>query len=290
MSQVAGIIVSNSAGEQPPIQQVPENACDSHLHIIDPRFPAAVAGTTAMAGATAGDYRLLQRRLGTKRAVIVQAKYYGIDNSCTLDAIDQLGADNTRGIAVVRPDVADEELQRMQEGGIRGLRFSVWNPKDTVTTIDMIEPLANRIQEFGWHAQLHMSGEQFGENAGLLNRLACPMVIDHMGRMDPRLGFRHPAFAVICGLIEKGRTWVKLSGAYLNTHSGPPEYGDATAIARAFADFAPERMVWGSDWPHVTEKHKPDDALLLDLLAEWVPDEKIRKLVLVDNPAALYGF
>jgi Predicted metal-dependent hydrolase of the TIM-barrel fold len=280
--------VPNSAGTAPPRLKAPVNACDSHIHIIDSRFSSTVA---AVPGATASDYRLLQQRTGTTRTVIVQPKNYGTDNSCTLDAIAQLGVKNARGIAVVHPDVSDGELRRLDAGGIRGLRFSVWNPKETVTTMEMIEPLAKRIAGLGWHVQLHMSGEQITANAALLNRIACPIVIDHMGRISPEEGPEHPAFAVICRLIDKGRTWVKLAGAYLNTLSGPPEYRDATAIARSFSAYAPERMVWGSDWPHVTEKeHKPDDAVLFDLLAEWIPDEGARSRVLVDNPASLYCF
>jgi predicted TIM-barrel fold metal-dependent hydrolase len=116
------------------------------------------------------------------------------------------------------------------------------------------------------------------------------MVFDHMGRLPQPVGLDHPAFAIIRRLIDKGRTWVKLSGAYLDTKVGPPTYADATAVARAFAAAAPERMVWGSDWPHPTEKDKPDDAALFDLLADWVPDAATRQRVLVSNPQTLYGF
>lgn len=288
--ETSSLTVPNSSGTALPLLTAPENACDCHLHIIDPTFPSAFPGAPTAQSATAADYRLLQRRIGTTRAVIVQAKYYGTDNSCTLDAIAQLGMENTRGIAVVQPDISDRELKRLAEGGIRGLRFSVWNPSDTVTTIDMIKPLANRICDLGWHVQLHMSGDQIIANMKMLEQLPCPMVFDHMGRLSPQAGINHPAFAAICRLIDKGNAWVKLSGAYLNTQSGPPAYADAGKIARAFAAAAPERMVWGSDWPHVTEKHKPDDALLFDLLANWIPDANARKRALVDNPAALYNW
>jgi len=286
--QASMMTVPNSAGTAAPSLKAPANACDSHIHILDNRFPAS---DPVIQGATASDYRLLQQRIGTTRAVIVQPKNYGTDNTCTLDAIAQLGIANARGIAVLHPAVMEEELRRLDKGGIRGLRFSVWNPTNNVTTIDMIEPLAKRINDFGWHVQLHMSGDQIVENATLLDRIVCPIVIDHMGRMPAQIGPKHPAFKVICRLIDKGCTWVKLAGAYLNTKDGPPNYKDATAIARAFSEYAPERMVWGSDWPHVTEReHKPDDALLFDLLEEWIPDERVRKQVLVENPAALYGF
>lgn len=285
------IKVPNSGGTGYPRLLAPDRSCDCHLHILDPRFPLAAPSSTLPQGATVAEYQLLQQRTGTTRAIIVQAKQFGTDNRCTLDAVARLGIANARGIAVVRPEVTDAELRALNDGGIRGLRFSLWNPQDAVMSMDMIEPLANRIGDLGWHIQLHMSGDQYAENAAMLQRLACPLVIDHMGRIPPQAGTRHPAFQVIGRLVDKGKTWVKLSGAYLNTLSGPPAYGDATAVAQAFSALAPERVVWGSDWPHVTEKeHKPDDALLFDLLTEWIPDEGARRRALVDNPAALYGF
>jgi predicted TIM-barrel fold metal-dependent hydrolase len=283
-------IVPNSSSVALPQLTAPENACDCHLHIFDPAFAPSVADAPTADQGTAADYRRLQRCIGTTRAVIVQAKYYGTDNSCLLDAIEQLGRQNSRGIAVVHPQVSDSELRRLDAGGVHGLRFSIWNPRDTVTTVDMIEPLAKRIHELGWHAQLHMSGDQIIEHEGLLRTLPCPLIFDHMGRLPIAAGVKHPAFAIICRLIAEGRAWVKLSGAYLNTISGPPAYADASAVARAFAAAAPDRVVWGSDWPHVTEKHKPDDSLLFDLLADWIPDAAARKRALVDNPAALYDF
>jgi predicted TIM-barrel fold metal-dependent hydrolase len=154
----------------------------------------------------------------------------------------------------------------------------------------MIEPLARRIAALGWHVQIHMSGEQIVQSAALLSRLPCPIVFDHMGRLPPKDGPAHAGFRVIAELIAKGRAWIKLAGAYLNTEEGPPAYADATRIARAFVEAAPDRLVWGSDWPHVTEARKPDDALLLDLLSVWAGDERTRDRILVDNPARLYGF
>jgi len=281
--------VPNSAGTAPPAGwPAPPNACDAHFHVLDPRFPSPDAWRPE--GMTLGDYEQLQKRIGTRRGVLVQAKYHRTDSACLLDALARMGGDG-RGIAVVHPDVPDAELRRLHDGGVRGLRFSLWNPADTVTTPEMIAPLSHRIADLGWHAQLHLSAAQWLDHAGLIAGLPCPVVIDHMGRLPPREGPDHPAFAAIARLIEGGRAWVKLSGAYLNTEDGPPGYADATRMARAFVRLAPERLVWGSDWPHVTEAaHKPDDARLFDLLAEWTEDEALRDRILVDNPAALYGF
>jgi len=280
-------VVPNSSGTAPPRGAAPAGACDAHCHILDPAFPTPE--TSRPSGMTLEDYRLHQRRLGLGRAVFVQAKYHRTDPACLLDALRRFGPD-ARGIAVVHPEVADSELRRLDEAGVRGLRFSVWNPADTVTTIAMIEPLARRIADLGWHAQLHMAAEQIVDTADLLGRLPCPIVFDHMGRLPPDRGPDHPAFRVIADLLVKGRAWAKLAGAYLNTDQGPPDYADATRIARAFVAVAPDRLVWGSDWPHVTEAHKPDDALLFDLLTVWAGDRATRDRILVDNAAALYGF
>jgi predicted TIM-barrel fold metal-dependent hydrolase len=279
-------IVANSSGTARPATAAPAGACDAHCHIIDPRFPTPE--TARPAGMTATDCRQLQRRLGTSRAVFVQAKYHRTDHACLLDALARFGSD-ALGVGVVHAGVEDSELRRLDAGGVHGLRFSVWNPSDTVTTIDMIEPLARRVAELGWHVQLHMSGDQIVETAAMLRRLPCPIVFDHMGRLPPKQGPDHPAFRAMLELVGKGRAWIKLSGAYLNTEQGPP-YADASRIAQALVAEASERLVWGSDWPHVTEAHKPDDAQLFDLLAVWAGSETIRNRILVDSPAKLYGF
>jgi len=278
----------NTSGTGPGRTSAPPLACDAHIHILDPAFPPAVPGARLAARATAADYLATRARFGTSRTVIVQAKVYGTDNRCLLDAIARLAP--ARGIAVVHPGIPDGELSRLDRGGVRGIRFSVWNPADAVASIDMIAPLAPRLAALGWHAQIHMSGDQIAAHAEMLAALPCAIVIDHMGRLPPQAGTAHPAFAAIRRLLDGGRAWVKLSGAYLNTVAGPPAYADATAVAQALVRAAPERLVWGSDWPHVTEADKPDTALLFDLLAVWAPDEPTRRRILVDNPAGLYRF
>jgi predicted TIM-barrel fold metal-dependent hydrolase len=281
--------VPNSAGADPPKLVAPPGACDCHMHIYDAaRFPPQRPGSRMQENATVDDYRRLQKRLGTTRTVVVQPAAYGVDNRVTLDAIAQLGI--ARGVAVVHPDVSDVELRSLQEGGVRGIRFTVFDPATAVTRIDMIEPLAARVAAIGWHVQIHMRGDQIVDNADLLRRLPSTIVIDHMGRVPFPDGVGHAAFRVVCELVDKGKTWVKLSGAYQDTKVGPPTYADATALARAYVKAAPERLVWGSDWPHPTEKQKPDDALLFDLLLDWAPDTLTRRRILVDNPAMLYGF
>jgi predicted TIM-barrel fold metal-dependent hydrolase len=287
MANTHGVQVPNSAGTEPPKLKAPVKAADCHIHIYDPRFPPAVARP---ANSTVADYRLLQKRMGVSRVVIVTPRNYATDNSVTLDAIEKFGIDKARGVAVLRPSVTDEELERLDKGGVRGLRFTVGNPQTAVVSIDMIEPLAKRIADRGWHVQLNMEADQIAESADMLKRLPVQVVFDHLGKLPPEQGIRHPAYGIIRGMLDSRKAWLKLSGAYLNTVVGPPAYPDATAVAQAYVTAAPERLVWGSDWPHPTPVKPPDDAILFDLLSSWAPDERVRDRILVDNPQHLYGF
>jgi predicted TIM-barrel fold metal-dependent hydrolase len=285
------IAVPNSSGTSIPRYKAPADACDSHIHIYDRRFKMKWPNLRAVTDASVEEYRLLQKRCGTTRAVVVQPAAYGTDNEVTLDAIARLGIASTRGIAVVHPSVTDTELVAMNKGGIRGLRFSLHEPRTAVTSADMIEPLAHRAHRLGWHVQLHLRAEQIVEMAPLIESLPGTIVFDHMARLPQPEGARHGALGIVKKMIDKGNAWVKLSGPYLDTKIGPPRYADVKPVARALVEHAPERCVWGSDWPHPTEPHsKPDDAVLFDLFQEWILDEVTRLRILVSNPAVLYGF
>ena len=283
--------VPNSAGSRPPRISVPSQSCDSHMHIYDRRFGTADGGEI-VDNATSDDYRRLQRRLGTSKVVIVTPRNYGVDNSVTLDAIEALGIDHARGVAVLNTDVSDSALAVLHRGGVRGIRFTLYTAKQAVTRFEMVEPLSRRVHELGWHVQLHWTADQIVQHESLLRRLPSTIVIDHMARLPVSAGPSHPAAAVVRALLDRGRTWIKLSGAYLDSQVGAAgEYDDVDATARAWVEAAPERLVWGSDWPHSTEtESKPDDAVLIDLLARWIDDDATRHQVLVDNPARLYGF
>ena len=287
----AQIQVPNSSGTAAAKLKAPANACDCHMHIYDPaRFPMPPSQRVAPTNATVTEYRLLHRRTGTTRVIVVHPRNYAIDNRVTVDAIKQL-APNARGVAVLHPTVTDAELKALNEAGIRGIRFSLGDPATAAVTPDMVEPLARRVADLGWHVQFNVGGDQIVALADVLRRLPTPMVFDHLANPGPA-GIDHPSHAIVRSLIDRGRTWVKLSGAYSNSRGGPP-YQDATRIAQAFVKAAPERLVWGSDWPHpgvVAVADKPDDALLFDLLSVWAPDEATRNRILVQNPETLYGF
>ena len=266
---------------------MPDNACNAHLHIIDPSFPND--GKAEAQRGTVEEYRALADALHLPRAVFVQAKPFALDNACLLDAIQKFGSERTRGIAVVNASVSDEELEALHAGGVRGLRFSVWNPKNAVVAFEDCLPLSQRVKHLGWNMQLHMGASQIVQQAEVIQKLECRVVIDHMGRLDPALGIQDPAWKFLQKMVDKGNVWIKLSGPYLNTKTGQP-WEDAAEIARAIGEFAPERVVWGSDFPHVTEKVKPDEVTLVNLISQWLPTQRARQLALTDNPAELYGF
>ena len=195
-----------SAGTEPPKLKAPPNACDCHMHIYDSRFPVAPNAKLRPPDATVDAYRMLQKRIGATRNIVVTPSTYGTDNSCTLDAMAKLGA-TACGVAVVDTSVADAELKRLN---VLGNRASVNLVQSGATTIDMLEPLSKRVNDLGWHVQIHMLGGQIVETADLLLRLPSPIVFDHMARIPEPAGVDHPAFALVLKLIEKGRTWVKL--------------------------------------------------------------------------------
>jgi predicted TIM-barrel fold metal-dependent hydrolase len=269
--------------------KAPANACDCHMHIFEARFPVAANASIRPAPATPDDYRLVQKRTGTSRVVIVQPSTYGTDNAATLYAVAALGP-GARGVAVIDDSVTDTELQRLHAGGVRGVRFNL--TQKGATTHAMLEPVAGRLAKLGWHIQIHTPGDDIADNEALFARLATPIVFDHLASIPEPDPLAHRGFAAVLRLVDKGRAWVKLSGPYIHTKSGGPAFADRSKLAQAYVKAAPERLVWGSDWPHPTEPadRKPDDAGLFDLLAAWAPDDAIRNRILVDNPATLYDF
>lgn len=268
---------------------IPKNACDSHIHIFNDLIPTRKDVDHLARPCGIAEYKSLQNQLKLQRAVVVTPSLYGTDNRATLQAIGELGVGDARGVAVLYPDVTDEELDVLHQGGVRGIRFSLYNPTRAATTFEMVEPLAERVQRLGWHVQLYLSPDQVVNHAAMLRRLAVPLVFDHMLRLGSDVPITHGAFEVVADLVARGRAWIKLSGAYLN--SKVEDYSDTKILAQALINLNPDRMVWGSDWPHPTQHtHVPDDQELLNLLAQWAPDDALRHRILVDNPAQLYEF
>ena len=278
---------AHSAGNERASTSLPADACDCHMHIYDDRFPWAPGAKLLHPNATVPMYRRLQQRLGTTRNVVVTPSAYGVDNRCILDALAQLGP-TARGVAVVDDRVADDELERLHRAGVRGLRFNL--ALGSVTTVAMMEALARRVAPLGWHLQVNMSNDDLLANRALLGRLPVPLVFDHFARIPLQATAAHPVFDFVTGLMREQRASVKLSGAYLYSKSGAPDYADVAPLARTLVQIAPTQLVWGSDWPHPTEQHKPDDARLLDVMSTWLGSAATIHTVLVANPARLYHF
>jgi predicted TIM-barrel fold metal-dependent hydrolase len=278
--------VPNTSGTELPKLKAPPLSCDCHQHIYDPaRFPPSKPGSEP--NATVADYRLFQKRLGLQRNVIATPRPYQTDNSVTLDAIAQF-APNARGAATVDASITDAELDKLNKGGIRCARFGLGD--NAAAMLTTLEPLAKRVSELGWHIDLGANGDQLAALGDQLMNFPSVLVFDHMGRIGEPMGVDHPGFKVMLKLLDKGRTYVKLSMAAGDSKDGPPTYADVSKVAEAYVKAAPERMLWGSNWPHPGEKDKPDDAVVFDLLSVWAPDAKTRHRILVENPGVLYGF
>ncbi len=274
--------------EMKPKLKAPPGACDTHMHIYDHRFPKAATAKILAPDASVPDYLKMRARLGIARTVVVQPSAYGKDNRCTLEAMAAIGP-SARGIAVVDETVTDAELDRLTKLGIRGIRFFMLS--GAPLPLEILETMSARVAPFGWHVVFQMDGRDLADQEVLLGRLTSNLIIDHTGKFLEPVAPDHPGMRTILRLLDKGRTWTKLSAPYETSKAGPPFYDDVGKMAKALAKAAPERMLWASNWPHPSPDVKvPDDAVLLDMLLDWVPDEGARRLMLSDNPAKLYGF
>ncbi len=254
---------------------------------VDCRIPAAANATLLPPDASLEDYRALQQRLGIRRMVIVTPSTYGTDNRVMLDGLLRSRGD-ARGVAVVDGSITDAELASLQDAGVRGIRF---NLSVGGAALDDLERLAARVNELGWNVQF-ATGPLLPEVAPRLAKLPGKIVIDHMGHVPQPEGLKSAAFASLVQLLDTDRAWVKLSAPYLRSKVGAPGYQDVGVVASTLINRYPQRMLWGSDWPHptVANEQKPDDASLLDLPLAWAPQENTRALILRDNPSSLYGF
>jgi D-galactarolactone isomerase len=276
----------HSAGADQPVIEVPAGACDCHMHVFDDAFPPAPSAVLTHAAAGLASYRRLQKRLGLHRHVIVQPSVYGLDNRLLLQTLEAAGS-SARGVAVVDDSVTNAQLQDLSAKRVVGARFNL--VQRGVTHIGMLCEVASRIRSFGWHVQLHIRPDELLAHETLIAALSVPVVLDHWGRVASEPSKQAAVAACIQRLLEGGNAWVKLSGAYLASHDRPA-FVDLGVHAKAWAAARPDRLVWGTDWPHATESEKPNDAALMDLLAQWLPDAAIRHRVLVTNPERLYGF
>jgi 2-pyrone-4,6-dicarboxylate lactonase len=272
-----------------PSFQVPPGAADCHAHVFGPRerYPYAVNRHYSPPRVFLADYLAMLDALGLARGVLVQTAVHGTDNRVVLDAI-AAHPDRLRAVALIDERFDDAALEALHRGGVRGFRANL--VAKIGIQLDAARALAKRVARLGWHVQLLLDVESFPDLDRVLGDFPTEVVIDHMGRPDPARGVGAPGFQALIRLLRSGRGWGKLSAPY-RTSRLQPGYADMTVFAQALIEAAPDRLVWGGDWPHVTlETPMPNDGDLLDLLAVWAPDPRLRAKILVDNPAALYGF
>ena len=275
-----------------PAHCLPPGACDAHCHVFGPAalFPYAPDRSYTPPDAPVEALRALHHHLGISRAVIVHASCHGTDNSVTLAAIKSSNG-AYRGVANVRADVTDEELADLHAGGIRGIRFNFVKHLGGVPDVSVIENLVARIAPLGWHIVLHFDAEDIPAQQDMLRKITVPFVIDHMGRVRAEQGLDQRPFQLLLQLMrENPLAWVKICGAE-RVSAGKRPFLDAAPFAQELIATAPERLLWGTDWPHPNiSKDMPNDGELVDLFYAFTADERIQQQILVDNPARLYGF
>ncbi len=274
-----------------PKLKAPPGACDCHMHIFDPRFPPRAGTPYEPPVATVPDYMTaIRERLGLSRAVVIQSITHGTDNTNLVTALEAF-AGSARGVAVIDVDTPADELRRLSSHGVRGIRFEMANG---VLPWEALETVAEAIAPFGWHIDLQTDGRDLPTLVDRLLDLPCPVVLDHYGKFIDALPVEHPAVQAALRLLASGSGWVKLTAPYAGRHRRPEPWPELVPLAKAFLDTAPDRVVWGSEWPQsmlpVFKQPIPDHALLLDLLLDYTRDEALLHRILVDNPAALYDF
>ncbi len=269
----------------------PPRACDAHCHVFGPaaRFPFAPERTYTPPDSGIDDFERLQHRLGLSRAVFVQASCHGTDNAAMVDALER-GEGRYAGVAMIDESFTTSEIARLHDAGVRGTRFNFVAHLGGAPEPDVFWRLVGRVQPFGWHIVLHFDAKDLPRYAELLDRMPCPYVIDHMARVPVTAGVEQEPFQQLLELMRDERCWVKISGAERLTADGSPPYDDVVPFARALIAAAPDRVLWGTDWPHPNVRHVPDDGDLVDLVAEFAPDPDVRARILVRNPEALYDF
>ena len=268
----------------------PPLACDAHCHVFGPaaKFPYDPKAAYQPEDAPLEQLHLLHKKLGLERAVIVHASCHGADMRATLDAIARSGG-RYRGTAIIDETYGDKEFQQMQDGGIRGVRFNFVRHLGGRPDMGFFRKTVDRLAAMGWHLILHLDAQDLPELESVFRTLPVPFVIDHMGRVKAGDGLGQKPFRVLLEAMKNEKAWVKICGAERVSSKGPP-FTDAVPFGRALVEAAPDRVLWGTDWPHPNVKWMPDDAGLLEVFAQMVPDVALQRRILVDNPARLYGF
>jgi predicted TIM-barrel fold metal-dependent hydrolase len=272
-----------------PAYKLPAGACDAHCHVFGPadRFPYAPDRSYTPPDAPVEDLRRVHAAIGVERAVIVQASCHGTDNTAMVDAIGRSGG-AYRGIAIVDGNITDAGLEELDRGGVRGVRFNFVKHLGGTPDLEVFDRVLDRIRPLGWHVVLHLDAGDILEHAERISRIKVPFVIDHMGRVQAKNGLEQESFRRLLKLMRNELAWVKICGPERVSSAGAP-FHDAVPFARQLAEAAPDRTLWGTDFPHPNiAGDMPNDGDLVDLLALAVEDETARRKILIDNPDRLY--
>jgi 2-pyrone-4,6-dicarboxylate lactonase len=276
------------AGRRKPAFRLPAGATDAHCHVFGPaaKFPYAPGRRYTPEDAPKEMLRALHDHLGVARAVIVQASCHGTDNAAMLDCI-AFDPRRYRGVAIVDDTFSDKDLDRLHAGGVRGVRFNFVRHLGGAPDAGLFNRVIDRIKGRGWHVVLHLDAPDLVPLSDMIRKLPLPFVIDHMGRVPAKDGVGQAPLRALLELARLEKCWIKVCGA---ERISMPPYDQAVPIARALVEAAPERVLWGTDFPHPNATHEADEADLVDLVPQFAQDPLAQRRLLVDNPARLYGF
>lgn len=279
---------------------VPPNACDTHVHVFgdEARYPYAPTTGYRHPPATPEDLRALLRALHLSRVVIIQPSAYGTDNTCTLDGVAALGLANARAVVAIDGNTPDAELDRLDRAGARGVRVNAGRTAESAR--EQLSKMASRLAGRGWHINTAIQMPVLEPLADLLTNSRVPIVIDHFANAQASGGVAQPGFAQLVSLLKNGNIYLKISRVP-NISTAAPDYADAATVARALISANPQRILWGTDWPHaggrpgytaaqISPYQDLDDGRIFNQLPIWAPDPAHREMILVQNPARLYGF
>jgi 2-pyrone-4,6-dicarboxylate lactonase len=282
-------LIQKIESRRKPAFEMPPRSCDTHCHVFGPaeRFPYAPERSyTPPEDAPKEALRALHDHLGIERCVIVQASCHGTDNNAMLDAIAS-DPKHYRGVAIVDDSFSDADYDRLDRGGVRGVRFNFVKHLGGTPDMGVFERVIDRVKGHGWHVVLHLDAPDVALLSAMIRKLPLPFVIDHMGRAPGKAGPQQPAVRALIELSRLPNCWIKVAGS---ERISLPPYDEATPIAQALIEAAPDRVLWGTDFPHPNPSHQAEEADLVDLIPKFAPSQSARQKLLVDNPATLYGF
>jgi predicted TIM-barrel fold metal-dependent hydrolase len=277
-----------------PNVKLPKGSIDTHVHVFEGRYPLSPGRGYNPPDSTLADLKHLHATLGIDRVVFTQPSIYGVDNSAILDGMAALNAETpnrARAVVAFGLEITDDELAKLDARGVRGVRLNTDNKGGMPLEMNQIPELVARIVPFNWHIEFLFPGKDIVELMPVLTSVKAPISIGHFAYQPATAGVSAPGFQALLELMRRGNTWMKISGANRVSETDLPPYDDVKPLAHALIEAAPERIMWGTDWPHPNKYvANPNDGDLVDAFGDWVTDEAMRRKIMVDTPAKFYRF